>query len=139
MQPTPQRTLQEHLGSPAWIPNAMRLIHNPRCSKSREALALLQQQGQAVEVVEYLKVPLSAAQLDALLTKLGLEPQAAIRFKDELARTLGLSADDVRSRAEWVALLAEHPALLERPIAERGDRAVIGRPPERVLELCAEG
>lgn len=117
----------------------MRLIHNPRCSKSREALALLQQQGQAVEVVEYLKVPLSAAQLDALLTKLGLEPQAAIRFKDELARTLGLSADDVRSRAEWVALLAEHPALLERPIAERGDRAVIGRPPERVLELCAEG
>lgn len=117
----------------------MRLIHNPRCSKSREALALLQQRAEPVEVIEYLKVPLSAVELEALFTKLGLEPQAAIRFKDESARTLGLSTDDARSRAEWIALLAEHPALLERPIAERGDRAVIGRPPGRVLELLAEG
>lgn len=114
----------------------MLLIHNPRCSKSREALALLTEHGVMVEVLEYLKTPLDIEQLQRLFDALAIEPSAAIRFKDELAKSLGLSADDVRSRAEWIALIAEHPALLERPIAVEGSRAVIGRPPERVLELC---
>lgn len=113
----------------------MLLIHNPRCSKSRGALALLIERGIEVEIREYLKAPLQAAELETLLTRLRLEPPAAIRFRDELAKSLGLSADDPRSREEWIALIAEHPALLERPIAVRGAHAVIGRPPERVLEL----
>jgi len=113
----------------------MLLIHNPRCSKSREALALLVEQGVEVEVREYLKQPLRVGELEALFAQLGLAPPAAIRFKDELAKSLGLSADDPRSREEWIALIAEHPALLERPIAVQGARAVIGRPPERVLDL----
>ncbi len=115
----------------------MLLIHNPRCSKSREALALLTERGETVEVREYLKDPLKTSELTALFERLGLEPQAAIRFKDDLAKSLGLSAADTRSRGEWIGLLAAHPALLERPIAVSGPRAVIGRPPERVLELCA--
>lgn len=113
----------------------MLLIHNPRCSKSRGALALLIERGIEVEIREYLKAPLQAAELETLFTRLRLEPPTAIRFRDELAKSLGLSADDPRSREEWIALIAEHPALLERPIAVRGAHAVIGRPPERVLEL----
>jgi arsenate reductase len=115
----------------------MLLIHNPRCSKSREALALLKERGVAVEVREYLKAPLSAAELDALLLQLELPPQSVIRFKDELARSLGLTAEDARSRAGWIALIAEHPALLERAIAVHDGRARVARPPERVLELLA--
>ena len=113
----------------------MLLIHNPRCSKSREALALLTEHGDEVQVREYLKVPFSATELETLFKALDLEPPAAIRFKDELAKSLGLSPGDMRSRAEWIALIAEHPALLERPIAVKGAKAVIGRPPERVLTL----
>ncbi|SDD34729.1 arsenate reductase (glutaredoxin) [Aquimonas voraii] len=113
----------------------MLLIHNPRCSKSREALALLKERGVAVEVREYLQAPLSASELEHLLIQLDLPPQAVIRFKDELAKSLGLAAGDARSRAAWIALLAEHPALLERPIAVRDGRALVARPPERVLEL----
>lgn len=113
----------------------MLLIHNPRCSKSRDALALLKERGVAVEVREYLKAPLSAAELERLLLELELPPQSVIRFKDELAKSLGLSTEDARTRAAWIALIVEHPALLERPIAVRGGRARVARPPERVLEL----
>jgi arsenate reductase (glutaredoxin) len=116
----------------------MLLIHNPRCSKSREALILLQQRGEPFQIIEYLKAPLSAPQLSALLDALGLEAPQVIRFKDELAKSLGLSADDERPREEWIALLAQHPALLERPIAVSGAKAVIARPAERVLELIQE-
>ncbi len=115
----------------------MLLIHNPRCSKSREALTLLVERGVEVEVREYLKQPLRVGELETLFAQLGLVPTATIRFKDELAKSLGLSASDPRSHADWIALIAEHPALLERPIAVKGARAVIGRPPERVLELLA--
>lgn len=113
----------------------MRLLHNPRCSKSREALALLNARGDAVEVIEYLKSPLSAPELGALFDALGVQPPAAMRFTDDLAKSLGLSATDARSRDEWIALLCAHPGLLERPIAIKHGRAVIGRPPQRVLEL----
>jgi arsenate reductase len=113
----------------------MRLLHNPRCSKSREALALLSARGDAVEVIEYLRTPLSAPELGALFDALGLEPPAAMRLQDDLAKSLGLAATDPRSRDEWIALLCAHPALLERPIAIKQGRAVIGRPPQRALEL----
>lgn len=112
-----------------------RIYHNPRCSKSRETLALLTDAGIEPEIVEYLKTPPTAAELDALCRKLGLEPQALLRFKEAEAKALGLSAKDARPRAEWLRLLAEHPVLIERPIVVRGAQARLGRPPEAVREL----
>ena len=113
----------------------MKLWHNPRCSKSREALALLAERGIDPAIVDYLKEPPAAARLEALLRKLGGDPRALVRFKEDEAAALGLSPDDERSVKEWAALLAAHPRLIERPVLEIGDRAVIGRPVERLLEL----
>ena len=112
-----------------------RIYHNPRCSKSRQTLALLEERGHTPEVVRYLDDPPSADELDALLTKLGREPLQVIRTKEAVFKELGLSAQDDRPRGEWLALMAAHPILIERPILMRGERAVIGRPPERVDEI----
>ena len=113
----------------------IRIWHNPRCSKSREAMKLLQERGVTAEVVDYLGQPPSPAGVVALLAKLGGDPRQLVRFKEDEAKALGLSADDQRTAAEWAALLAAHPRLIERPVLEVGDRAVIGRPTERLLEL----
>ncbi|HEX5693371.1 MAG TPA: arsenate reductase (glutaredoxin) [Arenimonas sp.] len=113
----------------------IRIWHNPRCSKSREAMKLLQDRGVEAEVVDYLGQPPSPAVLQALLAKLGGDPRQLVRFKEDEAKALGLSADDERPATEWAALLAAHPRLIERPVLEVGGRAVIGRPTERLLEL----
>ena len=110
------------------------IYHNPRCQKSREALKLLRERGVEPRVVEYLKTPPDAATLDALLQRLGLEPRALMRRKEKEYKALGLDDPDL-DRARLVAALVEHPRLLERPIVDSGERAVLGRPPERVLEL----
>lgn len=110
------------------------IYHNPRCSKSRQALSLLEEAGANAQVVKYLETPPSAEELDALLTKLGLEPVDVMRTKDDLFKELGLVGKRF-SREEGIRLLAEHPALLERPIVVRGDKAVVARPPERVSEV----
>ena len=110
------------------------IYHNPRCSKSRQALSLLEEAGVQTQVVKYLETPPSAAELDALLTKLGLDPIDVMRTKDDLFKELGLQGKTM-SREEGIRLLAEHPALLERPIVVRGDKAVVARPPERVSEV----
>lgn len=110
------------------------IYHNPRCSKSREALALLEARGVKPRVVKYLETPLTAPQLDALTRKLGVEPSALMRTGEELYDELGLKGRAL-SRGEALAILAEHPRLIERPIVESGDRAVVGRPPERALEV----
>jgi arsenate reductase len=112
-----------------------RLYHNPRCSKSRETLALLRERGVQVEVVEYLKSPPDAAALDRICRALGAEPTALVRTKEKRFDELGLSLADARGRDEWLALLAENPILLERPILVAGRKAAIGRPPENVLPL----
>jgi arsenate reductase len=117
--------------------DGLRLYHNPRCSKSRAALALLQARGLEPEIVEYLKTPPDAATIEVLIDALGVAPRAAMRPKEAPYAELGLDAPDV-DRARLVAAIAAHPILLERPIAVRGRRAVIGRPPERVLELLDE-
>ena len=114
---------------------AMKLYHNPRCSKSRQALALLEARGLAPEVIRYLEQPPDAATLDGICKALNAEPAALVRFKDEAARQLGLKADDARPREAWLALLAANPALIERPILVVVTRAVVGRPPEAVLSL----
>lgn len=111
------------------------IYHNPRCSKSRQTLALLQDAGVQPRVVEYLKTPPTAAQLDAILRKLGRAPETVIRFGESVARELGLHKTDQRERGEWIRLIAEHPILLERPVVVHGDQARLGRPPEAVRDL----
>jgi arsenate reductase len=111
------------------------VYHNPRCSKSRQTLALLEERGVEVEVIRYLEQPPSAATLDRLLTLLDREPLALIRAKEARFGELGLSAADERPRAEWLGILAENPVLIERPIVVVGERAALGRPPEAVLAL----
>jgi len=112
----------------------MKIYHNPRCSKSRQALALLRERGVEPEVIEYLKTPPDAATLARLLKQLGLRPRDLMRAKEPEYRTLGLDAPDLDD-ATLIRAMAEHPKLIERPIVVAGKHAVLGRPPERVLEL----
>lgn len=111
------------------------IYHNPRCSKSRATLALLEQHGVSVEQVDYLAQSPSVARLGELMAMLNLPATAIVRFGEAVARELGLAANDARTPVQWLALLHAHPILLERPIVVIGDRAVIGRPPENVLAL----
>lgn len=111
-----------------------RLFHNPRCSKSRESLELLRQHGIEPEIVDYLHSPPSATELRALLRLLGTGARGLLRTGEPEYQQLGLAdADDTLI----IEAMAAHPRLIERPVFLRGGRAVIGRPPERVLELLA--
>jgi arsenate reductase (glutaredoxin) len=110
------------------------IYHNPRCSKSRETLALLQARGIEPEVVLYLETPPDAATLDRLLKAMGREPREAMRTKEAPYRALQLD-DSGKSREELIAAMVEHPALIERPIVVNGAKAALGRPPEAVLEI----
>jgi arsenate reductase (glutaredoxin) len=111
------------------------LYHNPRCTKSRQALQIAEQAGDrfAVEVVRYLETPPSADELRAILAKLEDEPSRLVRRErwDEL----GVTADDVASPEGVVAVLTAHPQLMERPLIVTADRAFIGRPTERVSDF----
>lgn len=111
------------------------IYHNPRCSKSRCALGILQDKGADIEIIEYLKTPPSSSELAALCQKLDLEAIAIIRSKEALFQELGLSLEDKRSPQEWFRILASNPKLIERPIIVKGSHAVIGRPPENALQL----
>ena len=115
----------------------MTIYHNPSCSKSRETLALLRENGVDLAVIEYLKTPPSAAELDAILTKLRLEPREAMRKGEDEYKALGLS-DPNLTRDELIAAMAASPRLIERPIVVSGERAALGRPPENVLKLLGE-
>ncbi|NMX62753.1 arsenate reductase (glutaredoxin) [Pseudomonas sp. WS 5059] len=110
------------------------LYHNPRCSKSRGALELLQARGLTPNAVRYLETPLDAAQLEALLGKLGIGARQLLRTGEDEYKTLNL-ADASLSEAQLIAAIAAHPKLMERPILATADKAVIGRPPENILEL----
>ncbi|MBN8217242.1 MAG: arsenate reductase (glutaredoxin) [Spirochaetes bacterium] len=111
----------------------MKLYHNPRCSKSRESLALLQKKKAPVEVVEYLAHPPTVPELRALLAALGMKAQDLVRTGEALYKEK--FAGKSLTEAEWVAALAANPILIERPIFINGKKAVVGRPPERVLEI----
>ncbi|WP_421555167.1 arsenate reductase (glutaredoxin) [Pseudomonas kitaguniensis] len=110
------------------------LYHNPRCSKSRGALELLEARGLNPNVVRYLETPLDATQLKALLGKLGIGARQLLRTGEDEYKTLNL-ADASLSEAQLIAAIAAHPKLMERPILETADKAVIGRPPENLLEI----
>ena len=107
------------------------IYHNPRCSTSRRALDTAQEAGVEVDVVRYLSEPLDADGLRNLLTMLEDEPSDLVR-RDPAFRELGLTDDDVRTPEQVVAVLAEHPRLMQRPVLVRDGRAIIGRPSERV-------
>lgn len=107
------------------------IYHNPRCTKSRQTLELLQSRGIEPEVVEYLKDPPSLARLRQLSKKLGLSPREMIRTK-ELAE---LNLSENLQPQQYLQCMADHPRTIERPIVVCGNRARLGRPPENVLEL----
>ncbi len=108
------------------------IYHNPGCSKSRAALGLLQEHGIDPRIVLYLETPPSLAELAMLLDRLVLQPQALIRRSEPQLANLDV---DALSHDELLQLMVAHPILIERPIVMRGERAIIGRPSERVLEL----
>ena len=110
------------------------LYHNPRCSKSRGALELLEACGLSPTVVRYLEIPPTAAQLTDLLAKLKISARQLLRTGEDEYKTLNL-ADSSLSDAQLIDAMAAHPKLIERPILVAGDRAIIGRPPENVLEI----
>ncbi len=107
------------------------IFHNPRCSKSRQTLELLQSRGLEPRVVEYLQTPPTAAELRAILAKLGKRPAELLRERE--AAEAGVSRD--LPDDALIEAMVKAPALIERPIVVRGDRARLGRPPESVLEL----
>ncbi len=114
--------------------NDTRLYHNPRCSKSRGALELLRERGIEPRIVPYLETPPSAGELRELLRMLGTHARSLLRTGESEYEALGL-ANPALTDEQLIEAMAAHPRLIERPIFIHGKRAVIGRPPERVLEL----
>lgn len=107
--------------------------HNPKCSKSREALQILEQKGVRSEVFKYLDTTPSRDEIVAVLQKLGVSARELMRTKEDLYKELGLS--QVNEESKLIDALAQYPKLIERPIVIEGSRAVIGRPVEKVIEF----
>lgn len=110
------------------------IYHNPRCSKSRQTLALLEEKGIEPEVVLYLETPPDAEQLQTLVKQLGISPRELIRTSEEEYKTFGLSNKDLGDD-ELIDAMIKAPKLIQRPIVVKGNKAVLGRPPENVLDL----
>ena len=110
----------------------VRIYHNPRCTTSRKTLALLRDRGIEPEIIEYLKTPYTAAQLKTLLGQLGLPARALVRKKE--AAAAGIDPATL-SEAALIAAMARNPIIVERPIVVSGGKAVLGRPPEKVLSV----
>ena len=111
----------------------IRIYHNPRCRKSREGLALLEDAGQEFEVIKYLETPLSKADLSAIIAKLAIKPLDLIR-KNEAIWKSDYKGKTLSDEA-IIEAMVEHPKLIERPIVVNGDAAVIGRPKELILDI----
>lgn len=114
--------------------NKVTIYHNPRCSKSRQTLSLLEEQGVTPNVIEYLKTPPSVEKLGEILTLLQLSPRELMRKKEAPYAELNL-ADASMSKAELINAMVNNPVLIERPIVLANGKAAIGRPPENVLAL----
>jgi arsenate reductase len=110
------------------------IYHNPRCSKSRQTLALLEENNVQPEVVEYLKSPLDANTIEQILSKLGVSVRDIIRTKESEYKENGLD-DESLTDVQIIETLVKVPKLIERPIVVNGDKAAIGRPPENVLAI----
>jgi arsenate reductase (glutaredoxin) len=110
------------------------IYHNPRCSKSRQTLALIEEKGIAPKVVDYLKAPPTVAELKNILKKLGLRARDIVRKGEARYAELGLKERDI-GEDELLTLMVANPILIERPIVVSGDKAAIGRPPEAVSKI----
>lgn len=113
---------------------AVTIYHNPRCTKSRQTLALLEERGITPVVIDYLKNPPGEAELDKLLKLLRLEPRELMRKQEAEYKEAGLD-DPALSRAQLIRAMVAHPKLIERPIVVANGKAAIGRPPEKVIEI----
>ena len=114
--------------------NKTRIFHNPRCSKSRATLALLEENNAKPEIVQYIKTPPTEAELDEILTLLGMEPRELMRKGEAEYKEAGLDNPDL-DRAALIRGMVANPKVIERPIVIKDGKAVIGRPPENVLNL----
>ena len=113
--------------------NSITIWHNPRCSKSRAALTLLEEQGAEVKVVKYLETPPGRAELTAVLDMLGLSAKGLMRTKETLYRELGIK--DINDEEMLIGLMVANPKLIERPVVIKDGKAAIGRPVENILEI----
>lgn len=110
------------------------IYHNPRCSKSRQTVSMLEDKGISVDVIEYLKSPPDFETLQAVIKKLGLQPRQLLRKHEQAYKEAGLD-DQSLSDDAIIRAMVENPILIERPIVINGDKAAIGRPPETVLKI----
>ncbi len=113
---------------------SIKIYHNPRCSKSRQTLQLLEDNNVKPEIIEYLKTPPSREELEQVLDMLNLEPRKLMRTKEKEYKELGLDNPSL-NRDKLITAMLENPKLIERPIVIKDGKAAIGRPPEQVLEI----
>jgi len=112
----------------------VKIYHNPRCSKSRQALALLEDRGVELEIIDYLKTPPSADELKSILKKLGMSARDITRKGEDAYKDNNLG-DKTKSDDDIIAAMVTSPKLMERPIVVAGEKAAIGRPPQSVLDI----
>ena len=112
----------------------VRILHNPKCSKCRLTMGILEENGVETTVVEYLKTPPNSAELSEILDLLGLEPRDLMRRHEPPYKDNNLGNPDL-SREQLIQAMIDNPILIERPIVINGDKAALGRPPEKVLEI----
>ena len=113
------------------------IYHNPRCSKSRASLEILQNNNVDIEEVRYLEETPSKEKLQELCILMGVKPLEIIRTGEALFKELGLNKADQKTDDEWLEILATNPKLIERPIVQIGDKAIMGRPPENILKIIS--
>lgn len=111
----------------------MQIYHNPRCTKSRETLAMIESSDQKVEVIEYLQTPPTARELQEILGKLGMKAEQIVRTNEDIYKEK--FKGKTMSESDWISALVKNPILIERPIVVKGNKAVLGRPPENVKAL----
>ena len=111
-----------------------KIFHNPRCSKSRQALQLLKDNNCKIEIISYLEIDLKVSLIKDILKKLTLKPRDILRKSEQEYKDNNLKKDNL-SEEDLINYMIKYPKLIERPIVVKGDKAVIGRPPEKVLEL----
>lgn len=111
----------------------MKIYHNPRCRKSRESLALLQEKNIEPEIIKYLETPPSTGELREILKKLDIKAEQLVRKTEKIYKENYKGKN--LTEEQWIEAMAKYPKLIERPVVIKGNKAVIGRPPENVLEL----
>ena len=110
------------------------IFHNPRCSKSRQTLSLIQEKNIDINIIEYLKTPPDISQLKQILKQLGYEPRQLMRKSEQIYKDLDLGNEN-KTAADLIIAMTQNPILIERPIVFSGEKAAIGRPPESVLNI----